>query len=211
LTIFDKPDPLDGPFFEETIYLTPSRAPQDTQARIIEGVRAAIAALGLRHGPIHAECRVDPGGSEGPPLRPTVYVLEVAARPIGGLCSKALRFEQTDGSMASLEEVLLRHALGEDVSRFTRERRASGVMMIPIPKRGIYRRVDGVEQASAVAGVEDVQITAKPDTTLVPLPEGKSYLGFIFARGDHAAAVEAALREAHARLTFAIDREVAVI
>ena len=140
-----------------------------------------------------------------------MYVLEVAARPIGGLCSKALRFQAPDGSIASLEEVLLRHALGEDVSAFERERLASGVMMIPIPKRGIYRRVDGVEEASAVAGVEDVQIAAKPDTTLVPLPEGKSYLGFVFARGENAGAVDQALREAQARLTFVIDREVAVI
>ena len=209
LAIFDKPEPLDGPFFEETIYLTPSRASHDTQERIIAGVRAAIAALGLRHGPIHAECRVD--ARRAGPVDPPVYVLEVAARPIGGLCSKALRFEHADGSSASLEEVLLRHAVGEDVSGFARERQASGVMMIPIPKRGIYRRVDGVEGASAVPGVEEVQITAKPDTMLVPLPEGKSYLGFIFARGEEAGAVESALRAAHGRLQFAIDREVAVI
>ena len=198
LAIFDKPDPLDGPFFEETIYLTPSRASQETQQRIVEAVRAAIAALGLRHGPIHAECRVNE----------SVYVLEVAARPIGGLCSRTLRF--TD-ALRSLEELLLRHAIGEDVSGFERERQSSGVMMIPIPKRGIYRGVDGVEEARAVPGVEDIQITAKPDTMLVPLPEGKSYLGFVFARGGDADAVEQALRHAHARLQFAIDREVAVI
>ena len=209
LAIFDKPDPLDGPCFEETIYLTPSRASHDTQARIVAAVRAAIAALGLRHGPIHAECRVD--ARRAGPVDPPVYVLEVAARPIGGLCSKTLRFRAPDGSMASLEEVLLRHALGQDVSAFERERLASGVMMIPIPKRGIYRRVDGVEEASAVPGVEEVQITAKPDTMLVPLPEGKSYLGFIFARGGNAGAVNQALREAHARLTFAIDRDIAVM
>jgi len=209
LAIFDKPDPLDGPFFEETIYVTPSRASHDTQERIIAAVRAAIAALGLRHGPIHAECRVDLSGAD---LHgPQVFVLEVAARPIGGLCSKALRFQHADGSIASLEEVLLHHTLGEDVSGFTRERQASGVMMIPIPKRGIYRRVDRVEEASAVPGVEEIQITAKPDTMLVPLPEGKSYLGFIFARGESADAVDQALREAHARLQFAIDREVAIL
>src|SRR6185436_16082886 len=120
-----------------------------------------------------------PGGPEGPPLRdppvpdqsrsagpsdPPVFVLEVAARPIGGLCSKALRFQHPDGSIASLEEVLLRHAIGEDVSGFERERQASGVMMIPIPRRGLYRRVDGVEEARAVPSVDDIQITAKPDT-----------------------------------------------
>ena len=198
LAIFDKPDPLDGPFFEETIYLTPSRASQETQQRIVEAVRAAIAALGLHHGPIHAECRVNA----------SVYVLEVAARPIGGLCSKVLRF--TD-ALISLEELLLRHALGEDVSSFERERQAAGVMMIPIPKRGIYRGVEGVQEARAVPGVEDIHITAKPDTMLVPLPEGKSYLGFLFARGRDAGAVDRALRDAHARLQFSIDREVAVM
>ena len=209
LAIFDKPDPLDGPFFEETIYLTPSRASEETERRIIDAVRAAIDALGLRHGPIHAECRVDLSRRAGP-ADPPVYVLEVAARPIGGLCSRALRFESPRGP-ASLEELLLRHALAEDVSSYAREHRASGVMMIPIPRRGIYRRVDGVEHARRVDGVDDVQITAKADTTLVPLPEGKSYLGFIFARGDDAAVVERALREAHARLAFTIDREIAIV
>ena len=202
LAIFDKPDPLDGPFFEETIYVTPSRATGHVRSRIVEAVSAATAALGLRHGPVHAECRVD---------GEVVYVLEVAARPIGGLCSRALRFRGKGEALVSLEEVLLRHALGEDVSGYVRERDASGVMMIPIPQRGVYRRVEAVEEARAVAGVEDVQITAKPDTVLVPLPEGKSYLGFIFARAPEPAHVERALREAHARLRFTIDREVAVI
>lgn len=208
LAMFDKPDPLDGPFFEETIYRTPSMAPPERQEHIAAAVTAAAAAIGLHHGPVHAECRVSGD---------TVYVLEVAARPIGGLCSRALRFRPgglkasgEDNDVASLEEVLLRHALGEDVSSYVRERAASGVMMIPIPKRGVYRRVDGVDEAQHVAGIEDVRITAKPDTTLVPLPEGKSYLGFIFARAAKACAVDRALRDAHARLHFVIDREVAI-
>jgi biotin carboxylase len=209
LAIFDKPDPLDGPFFEETIYLTPSRVAQATEHRIIDAVQAAVSALGLRHGPIHAECRLDLTRRAGP-VDPPVYVLEVAARPIGGLCSRALRFDSA-GRLASLEELLLRHALGEDVSRYRRERDASGVMMIPIPRRGIYRRVDGVDQARGVTGIDELRITVKPDAALVPLPEGKSYLGFIFARGGDTQEVERALREAHARLHFVIDREVAVI
>ena len=208
LAICDKPDPLDGPFFEETIYRMPSVAPPEVQQRIVEAVGAATAALGLQHGPVHAECRVSGD---------TVYVLEVAARPIGGLCSRALRFRSeglgtsggTDAAV-SLEEVLLRHALGEDISPFMRERVASGVMMIPIPRRGVYRRVDGVDEARRVAGIEDVRITAKADATLVPLPEGKSYLGFIFARGERPCTVDRALRDAHARLRFVIDREIAV-
>jgi biotin carboxylase len=201
LAIFDKPDPLDGPFFEETIYVTPSQQPPLVQRRIRDAVVAAAHALGLRHGPVHAECRVNDQG---------VYVLEVAARPIGGLCAKSLRFERPgqQGAAASLEEVLLRHAVGEDVSGYRRETRASGVMMIPIPARGIFRDVHGVENARAVAGVDSVHVTAKPDTLLVPLPEGRSYLGFIFAHGDDATNAEQALRDAHAQLRFVIDREV---
>lgn len=199
--IFDKPDPLDGPFFEETIYVTPSCASSDTQTRIVEAIAAAARAIGLWHGPVHAECRVNETG---------VYVLEVAARPIGGLCSKALRFVSSANSV-SLEEVLLRHAIGEDVSRFARERAASGVMMIPIPKRGIFRGVDGVDAARSIDGIEEVIISAKQDALLVPLPEGRSYLGFIFARGDDAATVERALRNAHALLQFSVEREVTLL
>jgi biotin carboxylase len=201
LAVIDKPDPLDGPFFEETIYRMPSVAPAAVQERIIAAVSAACAAIGLHHGPVHAECRVD---------SVQVYVLEVAARPIGGLCSRALRFQSGDETV-SLEEVLLRHALGEDVSSCAREQAASGVMMIPIPRRGLYRRVEGVDEATAVAGVEELRITAKPDTMLVPLPEGKSYLGFIFARGQEPRDVDRALREAHARLHFVVERELAVL
>jgi hypothetical protein len=205
--IFDKPDPLDGPFFEETIYVTPSRAPQQVQAAIVEQVAAAAHALGLWHGPVHAECRVNSAG---------VFILEVAARPIGGLCASALRLvtaNSADSGEApmSLEEVLLRHAIGDDVTGVRREERASGVMMIPIPRRGVYRRVRGVEEARRIDGVSDIRITARADSTIVPLPEGRSYLGFIFATGTDAATVEQALREAHGRLEFVIEREVAMV
>jgi hypothetical protein len=143
-----------------------------------------------------------------------VFVLEVAARPIGGLCARALRYhDMTEHSSAliSLEDLLLRQALGESPSRWTRETSASGVMMIPIPRRGIFRGVECVEEAEAVAGVDDVRVTAKRDQLLVPLPEGASYLGFIFARGERPADVEAALREAHRRLRFAIDPDIPVL
>jgi hypothetical protein len=206
LAIFDKPDPLDGPFFEETIYLTPSAALADTQRAIVDGVTRAARALGLHHGPIHAECRVH--GDR-------VYVLEVAARPIGGLCARALRFQRSAGgdprSATSLEELLLRHALGEDPGPYQREDCASGVMMIPIPKRGILRGVDGVDEARAVGGIDEIHVTAKPDQLLVPLPEGASYLGFIFARAATPALVEQALRLAHACLVFTIDPELPVL
>jgi hypothetical protein len=203
LAIFVKPDPLDGPFFEETIYVTPSGAPPDVQTAIVDAIARATDALGLRHGPIHAECRVDL--STG---RPEVFVLEVAARPIGGLCARALRF---GNGAASLEELLLRHALVDLPGNWRREPSASGVMMIPIPRKGILRGVDGVDAARSVPHVVDVSITAKTDQRLVPLPEGASYLGFNFARGPAAADVDGALRAAHARLRFAIDAELPVL
>jgi D-alanine-D-alanine ligase-like ATP-grasp enzyme len=215
LAIFDKPDPLSGPFFEETIYVTPSVAPIETQRALSEAVERASRALGLRHGPIHAECRLHPSAPSTSSGQEQVFVLEVAARPIGGLCARALRFEKKAGEdpspSISFEELLLRHALGESSESWKRERAASGVMMIPIPRRGIFRGVEGVEQARGVPLVEDVRITAKPDQLLVPLPEGASYLGFIFARGETAAAVEGALRAAHVRLEFSIDQEVRVV
>jgi hypothetical protein len=203
LAVFDKPDPLDGPFFEETVYVTPSAAPDVTRAAIVDAVTRAAAAIGLEHGPIHAECRVNAEG---------VFVLEVAARPIGGLCARALQFLIPDSqSLIPLEELLLRHALGENPAWYRREDTASGVMMIPIPRRGVFRGVDGVEAARGVAHIADVQITAKRDQRLLPLPEGASYLGFIFARAGRAADVDAALRAAHARLHFAIDPEFRVL
>ena len=201
LALFDKPDPLDGPFFEETIYVTPSALPVARQQDIHDAVGRAVGAIGLQHGPVHVECRVN--GND-------VVVLEVAARPIGGLCAKALRFQNGQGEGMSLEELLLRHALGEGTDHLARESSASGVMMIPIPSRGIYRRVEGTDAAAAVPGIEDVRITAKPDQILVPLPEGASYLGFIFARRETSDEVVCALRSAHEKLKFVIERELTV-
>jgi biotin carboxylase len=195
--IFDKPDPLDGPFFEETIYLTPSSLGARTQIRLASTIQLAVDALGLSHGPFHAECRIGPEG---------VVVLEIACRPIGGLCSKALRFR----GGTPLEEVLLRHALGADVSGCARESLASAVMMIPIPRRGLLKAFAGEADARAVAHVEDVVITAKPDQLLEPLPEAGSYLGFIFARAESPAAAELAVRLAHTQLSFTIDPAIDV-
>lgn len=202
LAIFDKPDPLDGPFFEETLYVTPSRSQPAVQDAIRQATEDATRALGLHHGPVHAECRVN---------ERDVYVLEVAARPIGGLCARALRFTGPDAAEAPLEELLLRQALGESLAGWHREAEASGVMMIPIPAAGVYRGVEGVDDAHRVPHVWDVRITAKPDQQLVPLPEGASYLGFIFARAASTDAVERALRDAHAQLRFTIDRAVTMI
>jgi biotin carboxylase len=198
LALFDKPDPLDGPFFEETLYVTPSRLPAETQKEIVAAVGQACKALGLSHGPLHAELRLN---REGP------WVLEVAARSIGGLCSRALRFE----GGTSLEELIIRQALGEDVSGSAREGVAAGVMMIPIAQAGIYEGVEGVQAAEETPGVEEIIITAKAEQKLVPLPEGASYLGFIFARAATPELVEGALRAAHGKLRFRIRTELPVI
>lgn len=195
LAIFDKPDPLEGPFFEESIYVTPSRAGAEVQQRIGEMVARASQAIGLYHGPVHAECRVNDRG---------VYVLEVAARPIGGLCAQALRFVKPGEPSVGFEQLLLRLAMGESVGAWQREAEASAVMMIPIPRSGVFRGVTGVDEAKAVAGVDDVVITAKPDQHLIALPEGASYLGFIFAHAPTPEAAELAVRAAHGRLQVSI-------
>lgn len=194
LALFDKPDPLDGPFFEETIYVTPSRQPQEVQAGLADMAQRASAALGLRHGPLHAELRWNERGA---------WLLEAAPRSIGGLCSRALRFG--DGSV-SLEELLLRHALGQrDTAVLAREKAASGVLMVPIPRAGVLRAVGGVEAAASVPGIDEVRLAVPIGSVVVPPPEGARYLGFVFARGASPAAVESALRASHARLEIEID------
>jgi formate-dependent phosphoribosylglycinamide formyltransferase (GAR transformylase) len=191
LALFDKPDPLDGPFFEETIYVTPSRFSAIVQEDVATYVAQVASALGLRHGPVHAELRLN---EQGP------WLLEIAPRSIGGLCSRTLRF---DDGMA-LEELLLRHTLGFNIDTCARERIAAGVMMIPIPQAGILRQVKGQAEAMQVPAIEDIKLTIPIGQEVVPLPEGSRYLGFIFARAPTPQGVESALREAHRRLTFVI-------
>jgi biotin carboxylase len=207
--LFDKPDPLVGPFFEETIYVTPSRAPAPLPARIAAAVEEAARALGLSHGPVHAECRVTPQGQ--------IYILEVAARPIGGLCSRVLSFnvaspraETAGRDGASLETVLLQHAIGQSIDRYTREDSAAAVMMIPIPRRGLFKQMRGVDAAARVPGVTEIRITAKEGQLLEPLPEAGSYLGFIFARGTRPEDAERSVRDAHARLEAEIAQPLLV-
>lgn len=192
LAIFDKPDPLDGPYFEETIYVTPSRENAGLREALEAMAVRAVAALGLSHGPIHAEMRVNQEG---------IFVLEVAARPIGGLCARALRFEGGQ----PLEEIILRHAVGEAITCPQAE--PAAVMMIPIPHVGVYQGAIGMREALAVPEIEDIVITAKVGQELLPLPEGASYLGFIFARGERA---EASVREAHKRLSFKIAHVLSI-
>jgi biotin carboxylase len=191
LAVFDKPDPLEGPYFEETIYVTPSRLPAATLETITRLTAAAASALGLVEGPIHAELRID--GTRA-------WLLELAARSIGGLCSRSLRF----GLGVSLEELILRHALGLGLDGLAREEAASGVMMLPIPRAGVLEQVRGQGEALAVPGVTGLEISIAPGRPVRPLPEGDRYLGFLFARGETPDEVEHALRTAHGRLEIVI-------
>ena len=190
--VFDKPDPLEGPYFPETIYVTPSRHSAQTRERIARVSADAVRAIGLRHGPIHAELRGDDDH---------VWFIEIAARPIGGMCSSVLRFE---GEL-SLEDVILRHALGLLSGMPQRESAAAGVMMLQAPYHGIFREVRGVQRALDVDGIDDVRVTAHPGQALEPLPEGSRYWGFLFARARTPARVEDALRRAFERLEVIID------
>jgi biotin carboxylase len=192
LALFDKPDPLEGPFFEETIYVTPSRLPSAVQAAVATRTAEAAAALGLRDGPVHAELRINDEG---------VWPIELAGRSIGGLCSTIIEF----GGGVGLEELILRHAVGLPIATTERSGEAAGVMMIPIPKAGMLRAIGGTDEALAVPCVTGVEITAKLNQPIVPLPEGASYLGFIFARAATPERAEQALRDAHRRLRFSIE------
>jgi ATP-grasp domain/L-amino acid ligase C-terminal domain 2 len=220
LAIFDKPDPLEGPYFEETIYVAPSRLSSEQQDAIRLSAITAIRALGLTHGPIHAEFRINERG---------IWPIEVAPRPIGGMCAASLSFispqlpaandsqhnsdfpapsscaaDSVLAASISLEELILRHALGEDILTWQREPTASAVMMIPVPASGLFEEVDGIDEAKRVPHITDVQITARLRDTIVAWPEGSSYLGFIFAKAERPADAEQALREAHSKLHFQI-------
>jgi biotin carboxylase len=192
LAVFDKPDPLEGPLFAETLYVTPSRHAPAALEQAAATVAAAAAAIGLRQGPVHAEARLTPAGP---------CVIEVAARTIGGLCARTLRF----GLGISLEQLVLRGALGLPLGDLRRSDAAAGVIMLPVPRAGRLVAVDGLDAARAIGGVVGAEITIAAGRTVEPLPEGGRYLGFLFARGPTAAAVERSLRHAAARIEVRID------
>jgi len=201
LALFDKPDPLDGPYFEETLYVTPSRLPEAVQAQIHQQVARVCRAAGLATGPVHAEVRINDQG---------IWILEIAARSIGGLCGRVL----THSLGMGLEELILRQAVAEPLAAVINPARgggAAGVMMIPIPRRGIYHALEGLADAQTVVGVTGVSITAEPGQIVAPPPDGASYLGFIFARAESPAEAENALRSAHRRLRFDIRAEYPAI
>jgi hypothetical protein len=202
LAIFDKPDPLEGPYFEETIYVTPSRLAESAQRQIEQCARDSARALGLTTGPIHAEFRINEDG---------VWPIEVAVRPIGGLCARALRFSSNDSADPfGLEELLLRNALKLPGWDAPRESLASGVIMIPVPRSGILEEVSGEEAARSIPGVTDLLITARLHDYIAAWPEGSSYLGFLFARRETAAEVEQAIRDAYQKLEFTITPRLPV-
>jgi hypothetical protein len=202
LAIFDKPDPLEGPYFEETIYVTPSRLTDSQQCEIERCAVDAARALGLSHGPVHAEFRINDDG---------VWPLEVAPRPIGGLCGRALGFAPDAATQPiGLEELLLRHALGFAGGDWPREHAASGVMMIPVPKSGILEKIEGEAAARSAPGITALEITARLHDYIAAWPEGSSYLGFLFAAGTTAKEVEGAIRTAHAKLHFELTPRLPV-
>ena len=208
LAIFDKPDPLEGPYFEETIYITPSSLTESQQRAIQKCAQASARALGLTRGPVHAEFRIHREGADD-----EFWPLEIAARPIGGLCARALRFIKNknqsienknahEPASIGLEELLLLHSLDLPVSTLMREEIASGVMMIAVPSSGILESVHGEEAAGATSGITEVLITARLHDYIQAWPEGATYLGFLFAAGETPGEVEQTLRAAHAKLRF---------
>lgn len=202
LAIFDKPDPLEGPYFEETIYVTPSRLSVAEQEAIGKSFADATRALGLTHGPVHGEFRLNQQG---------IWPIEVAARPIGGLCAKALRFAAAgEREPIGLEELLLRHAADMPGKDAPREEAASGVLMIPVPASGILEGIEGVEEAQRMPGITELEITARLHDFVAAWPEGSSYLGFLFARGERPEEVERALRDGHAKLKFSLTPRLPV-
>jgi biotin carboxylase len=194
LAVFDKPDPLDGPFFEETLYVTPSRLGGADLRAVTATTQAATRALKLREGPVHAELRARDGRA---------WVIEVAARSIGGLCSRTLKF----GTGMSLEYLILAHALGRPVVSPRQAQGAAGVLMLPIGAAGILAEVAGRDRALEIPGIVGIELTIAPGRMLVPLPEGNRYLGFVFARGERPEQVETALRAALAQLDVRLEPE----
>jgi hypothetical protein len=211
LAIFDKPDLLEGPYFEETIYVTPSRLPESEQRAIERTAAAAARAIGLSHGPVHAEFRIIDQADRGNQVEQGVWPLEIAPRPIGGLCSRALRFAASDSTEEiGLEELLLRYGLDMPGPTWPRESAASAVMMIPVPQSGILDKVEGEEQARATPGITELHITARLHDFIAAWPEGSSYLGFLFARASTPDAAEKSLREAHKKLKFTLTARLSV-
>lgn len=192
LATFDKPETSDGPFFEETMFLTPTELEPETRREVHRVTAAAASSLGLTEGPVHAELRITDG---------TPRIVEIAARTIGGLCGRSLRF----GLLGTpLEVLVLRHALGMRKESLRREQTPSGVVMLPVPGNGTLQAVEGLDEARAVPGVTAVEIAIPVGSRVRPLPEGDRYLGFVFARAAGRDGVVDALRRARSRINTII-------
>lgn len=191
LAVFDKPDPLDGPTFVETLFVTPSRLPAETQSELATAVQRACVAAGVKDGVVHAEARISDAG---------VWLLEIAPRSIGGLCGRVL----TATLGMNTAEIVLRHALGLPLSTQANAG-AAGVMMIPALAGGIFQGIEGAALAGAVSGITHIEITAHPGQLVAPPPEGTGYLGFIFSSAPTPQEAETALRAAYAALTVRIQ------
>jgi len=192
LAIFDKPEPLVGPFFEETIYTTPSRYPEQIQKAATAMAEEGIAALGLTSGPFHAELRLTP---DGPRL------LEIAARRIGGICSSMFAYSLG----IDFNELIFKVALGDPYEIHRSKRRPSGVMMIPVPAKGLLVQVEGIETARNVEGVLDVTLRVRPGDMILTFPEQSCYIGFILAVGENPEQVQDTLLLAHSKLKLVIE------
>ena len=191
LAVFAKPDPLCGPYFPETIYLTLSQDPDVDVCGLKSVLADAVAALGLSKGPVHAEFRVNAAG---------IYVIEVAARSIGGQCGSCLRF--SNGK--TLEEIILEYHLGETVPPYRLDERSFGVMMLPVPRNGVLKNIVGLDNARNTENIDSINITIPVGQPVESLPEGRRYLGFIFASSSNLEQTESALRKAYGALTVQI-------
>ncbi|MEK6222824.1 MAG: ATP-grasp domain-containing protein [Chloroflexota bacterium] len=191
IAMFDKPDPLDGPYFEETIYVTPSRHPEVAQEALWHTARKAVKILEITHGPVHIEARYNEQGA---------WIVEIAPRSIGGYCSKVITLD----AGLTLEEAILWQAVGQDVFSLEREALAAGVMMIPIPDEGILEAISGVAEAQKVTYIDEIVVSMHKGQQVTPLPEGGQYLGFIFARAESPETVEKALRTAYSKINLTV-------
>lgn len=193
LALFDKPGRATGPYFPETILVTPSRLPGPVQSEATRVAQRAVEAVGIEHGPVHIEVMADEG---------KVSVIELAARSIGGLCSRSLNF----GLMGTtLETLVLRNTLGLDKPELQRERAASGVLMIPIPRSGTLEAVNGIDRVREIEGITGVDLTIQPGSRVMSPPEGDRYLGFVFARGDTPDQVQSTLTRADALIDVKVS------
>lgn len=190
LAVFEKPDPLEGPYFEEGIYVTPIRRDEKIRSLLVEAAIRGSRALGIETGPCHCELRLS---GELP------YILEIAARPIGGFCSQVF----ADLMGFDLHDLVLQNAVGLPVMPPPiADGVALGVMMLPVPGRGNLARVSGVDRALDIDGIMSVKIHVEAGSRILPYPEQSCYIGTVLATGSSADEVVARLKSAAKAVSF---------